>query len=79
MTRLGKRHVEAMLAAYDDDPVAALTPALRLVLDAPAADWSTLLAEAPFSDERRAALADGDVAALDALFVELNEMRTLAP
>lgn len=79
MTRLGKRHVEAMLDGYDTDPIASLVAALRIVLDAPGASWDVLLDRAPITGPRRAALLRNEVVALDELFVELNEMRTLGP
>jgi hypothetical protein len=74
---LRKRDVEALLATYDDDPFAALTAALRIVLDRPDADYRTLVATGPFDDERRTRLLVGDVATLDALASELNETRRL--
>ena len=40
---LGKRHVEALLATYDDDPVAALTVALRQWRDEPTASFDDLV------------------------------------
>ena len=75
---LRKRDVEALLDRFDDDPVGALTIALRRVLGRPEATWSELLAAAPLSPDRRQALAAGDQDALDALARELNELRTLA-
>jgi hypothetical protein len=74
---LRKRDVEALLATYDDDPFAALTAALRIVLDRPDADYRTLVTTGPFDDERRTRLLVGDVATLDALARELNETRHL--
>lgn len=75
--RLRKIDVERLLAGYDDDPIEALTIALRIVLESPSASWSGLVTEAPLSSERRAALLRADQAALDALATELNELRTL--
>ena len=66
-----------MLAGYDDDSVAALTIALRTVLDQPAATWPELVAGAGFTDTRAAALLLGEERALDDLAAELNELRTL--
>ena len=66
-----------MLAGYDADPVAALTNALQIALDMPAAEWSTLLAAAPFAADRRRNLLDGDQRSLDELAAELNERRQL--
>ena len=43
MTRLRKADVEQLLAGYDADPVAALTTALRVVLDQPGGEWTALL------------------------------------
>ena len=75
---LRKRDVEALLACFDDDPVGALTVALRRVLGRPGATWLELLEAAPVSSDRRQALAAADQDALDALARELNELRTLA-
>ena len=77
MSRLNKFDVEALLRAYDHDPVAALAVALAKVLDRPAAGWAALVAAAPFDPERRALLLAGDQAALDRLAADLNELRTL--
>jgi hypothetical protein len=74
---LGKRHVEALLADYDDDPVAALTVALRTLTGETGATFDDLVAGEGFSAERRDALVARDPAALDALAAELNEVRTL--
>lgn len=79
MPSLRKRDVEALLASYDHDPVAALTAALRVVLALPHAGFDELLAAAPIDDVRRVGLARHDLAALDDLARELNETRTLAP
>jgi hypothetical protein len=76
-SRLGKRHVEALLAAYDADPVGALTAALRHVFQAPTADWAHLVALGDFEPDRAALLVARDVRALDELAAELNEMRTI--
>ena len=75
---LRKRDVEALLDRFDDDPVGALTIALRRVLGRPGATWLELLEAAPVSPERRRALAADDQGALDDLARELNELRTLA-
>lgn len=74
---LTKRDVEQLLADYDDDPMAALTVALRRTLDAPAADWATLLDMSGFELETLEHLRAGDLMALDALAAELNERRHL--
>jgi hypothetical protein len=72
ITRLSKRDVESLLAGYDDDPVAALTIALRVVLDHPAAEIGALLAEAGLEPGLLA-----DIARRDALVRDLNELRGL--
>lgn len=74
---LGKRHVERLLAAYDDDPAAALAEALGHVLGRPGVTFDELVAGAPLTDDRRSALLLRDVAAMDDLARELNETRTL--
>ncbi len=78
MTRLGKAHVESLLADFDADPVGALTRALRITLDAPTLDWEELLALAAIPAERRELLESGDPFALDELATELNEMREIS-
>jgi hypothetical protein len=75
--RLSKRQVEAMLDAYDADPVAALTVALQVVLGQPDRSFDELLEIARFPSPRRQALAERDAGALDDLLSELNELRTL--
>ncbi|MEO6126345.1 MAG: hypothetical protein ABIR32_21810 [Ilumatobacteraceae bacterium] len=77
IARLSKRNVEGLFAIYDADPVAALTIALRRVLDQDDATWPELLASAPITDTRRAALLVGEQGALDALAAQLNELRSL--
>jgi len=74
---LGKRHVEALLATYDDDPVAALTVALRQWRDEPTASFDDLVRGLGLSAPRTASLLARDVDALDALARELNEERTI--
>ncbi|MEX1105515.1 MAG: hypothetical protein WEB78_04900 [Ilumatobacteraceae bacterium] len=76
---LGKRHVEQLLATYDNDPAGALAEALRHVLDRTDGTFDDLVAAAPLADARRAALLVRDVAAMDDLARELNETRTLGP
>ena len=73
-----KRNVEALLGSYDDDPVAALTAALRIVLERADDSWPELVRAARFSDTRAAALLLGEQTALDDLARDLNELRTLA-
>ena len=75
--KLRKADVEQLLADYDSDPVAALTVALRVVLDRPDDEWSTLIQTA-FAEDRRDRLHARDSIALDQLAAELNELRTLA-
>ena len=66
-----------MLAAYDTDPIAALTAALRIVLDMPDGGWAALVAAAPIDEDRRGRLLSHDVSSLDQLTAELNEFRSL--
>jgi hypothetical protein len=77
MARLTKRDVEAMLAAFDADPVAALRIAFGRALDRPGAAWPELVAASGLSEEERDALLRGDAAALDAAARTLNELRSL--
>lgn len=77
IARLKKTHAERLLADYDGDPVAALTTALRIVVDMPEATWAQLLAAAPIDDGRRQRLHSADQASLDQLAAELNERRFL--
>lgn len=75
MTRLKKIDVELLMAAYDADPVGALTAALRVALDRTDGEWTELLKAAGFSCSRRIRLQGNDPAALDELAAELNELR----
>jgi hypothetical protein len=77
VTRLRKRDAEALMSRIDVDPLEAVCDALGRVLDRPGAPWAQLLADAPFDDDRRRALAAGDLAALHDLAAELNERREL--
>ena len=77
MTTLRKRDVEAMMTRYEYDPLAALTDALRVVLDLPQADWPALLDAAGFTTHRRRRLEQLDQRAFDELLTELNELRGL--
>lgn len=77
MTALRKRDVEEMMARYEHDPLAALTAALRTVLDQPNAEWPVLLMAAGFTDRRRRLLEQLEPTALDELLTELNELRGL--
>ena len=74
-----KTDAEQLLADYDTDPVAALTAALRIILDMPGADWVTLIAAAPIDPTRRRLLFDFDETSLDGLASELNERRAFDP
>ena len=69
--------MEALLGSYDDDPIAALTAALRIVLDRADDSWPELIRAGDFTETRAAALLVGDQGALDALAGELNELRAL--
>lgn len=72
-----KADAERLLAAYDSDPIAALTTALRIVLDMPDAGWAALIAAAPVNEDRRGILLSHDESSLDQLAAELNEFRSL--
>ena len=72
-----KRNVEALLGSYDADPIAALTVAVRIVLERTDDSWPELIRAAGFTDTRSAALLVGEQSALDDLARELNELRTL--
>lgn len=77
--RLTKAEVVALLESYDAGPIPALTAALASLLDRPGEQWPALVAAAPFSPARRAALLREEPDALDALAAELNEVRRLDP
>ena len=79
MTALKKRDVERMHVAYERDPEAALTAALRIVLDRPDLDFTALVKLAGFTCDRRIRLQAKDERALDELFTELNELRGVSP
>jgi len=66
-----------LLGSYDADPIAALTAALRIVLERADDSWPELIRAAAFTETRAAALVLGEVGALDGLARELNEQRTL--
>lgn len=78
MTALRKADVERLFAAYDHDPVGALTAALRVTLDRPDLDWTALVKLAGFTCARRIRLQAAETAALDELLTELNELRALS-
>jgi hypothetical protein len=71
--RLTKRQAEELLSGLDECPVAALTVALRIVLDRPHTDWPGLVEDLPDG----AALAAGDLEACDRLAKRLNELRSI--
>jgi len=77
VTVLTKRDVQALMADYDSDPVAALTAALRVVLDRPDGDWTGLVKAAGFGCAQRIRLQAADPSALDELLIDLNETRTV--
>ena len=77
IARLKKTDAEQLLADYDTDPVAALSAALRIVLDMPGAKWAALLAATPLDATRRRLLIESDESSLDQLAAELNERRDL--
>ena len=74
---LAKRHVERLIAAYDEDPERALTEALRVVLGHPDLGFDGLVERAGLPPQRAARLRARRVDALDELARELNESRTL--
>ena len=72
MARLTKRDVEQLLATYDEDPVGALTIALRRVVadrdaSTSGASWPQVVVLAVDDPVRRARLLARDVSALDEL------------
>lgn len=70
---LGKADAERLMNEYDEDPVGALTTALRIVTGRPYASWETLVAMLP----DRARLASLETSSLDRLAAEMNETRTI--
>ncbi|HAP78033.1 MAG TPA: hypothetical protein DCR14_18365 [Acidimicrobiaceae bacterium] len=79
LARLNKFEAEQLMNRYDTEPVAALTEALRVVLDRPHDDWPALVNAAGFRCDRRILLHAADPSALDDLAAELNELRSLDP
>lgn len=75
--RLGKRHVETLLADYDRDPIGALTAALGVITGAPDRSLRDQLALCALPADRTQRLLAGDEVALDELVRELNELRTV--
>jgi len=70
---LRKSDVERLMVDYDDDPVRALTTALRIVTGRPHASWEKLIGL--LSD--KAALSTLETTSLDRLATEMNESRTV--
>ena len=66
------------MTAYERDPIAALTAALRVALDRPDLDFTALVKVAGFDCARRIRLQARDARALDELCQELNELRTVS-
>jgi hypothetical protein len=78
MTQLNKHDVEALLVAYEEDPIDALRTALAKVLDRDdSTAWHELVTAAGLPHDRAVALLAGATPALDALAAELNEQREL--
>lgn len=73
--RLTKHDVETLMAAFDTDPQAALTTAMRIALGRPHATFEILVGLAPIDSAWRSGALAGHVAALDRLAALLNEMR----
>ena len=73
--RLRKIEAERLLADYDADPIAALSAALRVILEMPEAEWAELVTAAPIDAERRRLLLEGKQPTLDRFAAELNERR----
>ena len=72
---LGKSDAETLMRTYDDDPIAAIERALRVVLGRPHAGFETLIALSPLDATHKTAVLNGDVSALDRLARRLNEER----
>ena len=72
---LRKAEAEALLTGYDTDPVGALTAAVRIALDLPEGEWTSLIRAAGFPRIRSSRLQAHDPEALDELAAELNELR----
>jgi hypothetical protein len=79
VTALRKSDVERLMSSYDLDPVGALTTALRVTLDEPDLEWTALVKKAGFDCATRIRLQAEEPAALDALLVDLNELRAPDP
>ena len=66
-----------MLDSYDEDPIAALTTALSLTLEADQPSWASLVHLAGVTQLQRHALLAHDTVALDELLKQLVENRSL--
>lgn len=73
--RLTKSDVEALMNALEEQPVEALTRALRLTLGRPHSTFETLVNLAPLDDDRRRRLLAMQPTSLDELAMHLNECR----
>jgi hypothetical protein len=74
---LSKRDIEVLLDEYDNDPVGAVSVALRKLIDDHDAPWHVLVAGVPESVASRSLLEDHDISALDAVVKHLVENRRL--
>jgi hypothetical protein len=77
MRKLSKRDVEALLREYDNNPVAALHTALRILIPSCPSEWRETVAFLPVSDDEKNALQKREIGALDALVKKLVETRGL--
>ncbi len=75
--RLTKADALTLLVTYDRDPIAALSVALRRLLERPHGTWPELVGAIEADPCRRDALVAGQLEALDELAAELNERRGL--
>lgn len=73
--KLTKRDVEILMNSLDDDPIASLTTALRVVLGRPHSTFETLVSLSPIDAAWRSGVIAGHAAALDRLASHLNESR----
>ena len=77
MRKLSKRDVEALLGEYDNNPVASLHTALRVLIPICPDNWSATVALLSVSEEQKNDLRAGKIEALDALVKQLVENRGL--
>lgn len=75
MVRLKKIDVEQLTHTFDDDPIAALTVALRRTIERPMAEWTELVAALSIDEARKRALIARDTRAIEELLRDLIEMR----